>query len=420
MTANLNVPLMAPDGPPNSNDQSPQLLPHGTDLISTPVPFRLLSLPPELTLHTASFLPPRSLFALLLTSRAFAHLSSLINVLSRQDYTVTEHGFPHVYTPLQFFSSRGIESIVRRLLLEGADPNDVYHGCPKYQLSPLTHAVGFCSTSIVALLLQHGANLNERNYHGHGYSPLDVAVSEPHQIHPQPPLHDRTGYIRRAPEMPQIVQLLIAAGSDVATAHPRRGTPLHMACAARNANPRIVAALIAAGADVRSRFDDKRPRDSGVEAGIQPIHYAASAGNVECVRLLLDAGADIEAATRIGIRPLDNAVLTMREDVLVMLLAAGADGGTSAPVESLAGEGCCGEVRGLVVDNAAVLGVADPWRLVRRRVEWAELAQWLLLRGCPASWESMAPWGMPVDRDARYFRNQCYPFSRRTGFDNIR
>lgn len=410
MTANPHIPLVVPYGPPSSNDKSVQLSLHGTDLLPPPVPFRLLSLPPELTLHTASFLPPRSLCALLLTSRAFAHLSTLINVLSRQDHTVTEHGVRHVYTPLQFFSSRGIEPIVRRLLLEGADPNDVCYGCPKYQLSPLTHAVGFCSASIVSLLLRHGANLNERDYHGHGYSPLDIAVSEPHTIHPQL-LPDRGGYIRRAPEMPQIVQLLAAAGSDVATSHPRRGTSLHMACAARNEDSRIVAALIAAGADVRSRFDGNRPRDRGVEAGIQPVHYAASAGNVECVRLLLDAGADVEAATRNGIRPLDNAVLTMREDVLVLLLAAGADGGTRAPVESLAGEGCCSEVRGLVLDNAAVLGVADPWRLVRRRVEWEELAQWLLLRGCSASWESMAPWGMPVNRHAPYFRNECYPFS---------
>lgn len=127
------------------------------DALPPPLPFPLLSLPAELTLEIASFLPPRSLLALLLTSPAFAHISSLINALSRQEHTIREGHQVHVYTPLQFFSSRGIESIVRRLLLEGADPNAVSHGDPQHPLSPLTHAINFHSASIVSLLLQHGA-----------------------------------------------------------------------------------------------------------------------------------------------------------------------------------------------------------------------------------------------------------------------
>lgn len=402
--------LAGPDAP-LINPPLDALDPH-----SAPVPFRLLSLPPELTLLIASFLPSRSLLALLRTSSAFAHLSSLINALSRQDHTVRELGYIHIYTPLQFFSAHGIESVVRRLLSEGADPNDVCYGPQKQQLSPLTHAVNFHSASIVALLLRHGAKLDERDSRGDGtreaYSPLDIAVGRPHDLHPRI-LPDQHGYMHRAWQIPQIVQLLIDAGADFTSMHPRRGTPLHMACAARDANPRIVAALIAAGADVHSKFGGYGPREirlaQGMDGDIQPIHYAASAGNVACVRLLLDAGADIEAATRNGIRPLDNAVLTMRTEVLVMLLAAGADERTSAPVESLA-SGASKEVRGLMVDTAAALGVADPWMLVKSHVGWRELAQWLLLRGCEANWDSMSAWGM-TESLYRYRRNECFPFN---------
>lgn len=387
--------------------------PSGTERLSPRVEFRLLSLPPELTLHVASFLPPRSLVALLLTSSAFAHLSSLINVLSRQDYTVTERRSVRVYTPLQFFCSRGIESVVRRLLLEGADPNDVNDGRLGNQLSPLTHAVGFHSASIVSLLLQHGAHLNERHLRREGYSPLDIAVGQPHQLHPQL-LPDRQGYLQRGGQLPQIVQLLLDAGGDIATVHPRRGTPLHMACAARDANPLIVRALIAAGADVHSKFAGYGPLAhrlaSGLDGDMQPIHYAASAGNVASVQLLLDAGADIEAATRNGIRPVDNAVLTMRKDVLLLLIGAGADIRTSAPVESLAA-GCSSEVRSLVIDTAMVMGVTDPWMLLRQQIGWTQLAQWLQLRGCTANTESMGAWGMTPNGYRWHLREECFPFS---------
>lgn len=103
--------------------------PQGADGRSSCGVFRLLSLPAELTFHIASYLPTRSLISLLLTSPAFAHLASLMGVVSRQDY-YTGIETLRVYTPLQFFCSRGIESVVRCLLLEGADPNYVHYVIP--------------------------------------------------------------------------------------------------------------------------------------------------------------------------------------------------------------------------------------------------------------------------------------------------
>lgn len=51
--------------------------------------------------------------------------------------------------------------------------------------------------------------------------------------------------------------------------------------------------------------------------------------------------------------------------------------------------------------------MADPWRLLGTRVVWAELAQWLLLRGCTSSSGSMEAWGM---KDGRPRRIVCFPF----------
>lgn len=394
-------PRRKPRGRPRVTQVSPRPSPPCDE-------FPLISLPPELTLMIASFLNPRTVLALLLTSPAFAHISTLFTKLSRQDHEVTEHGCVHVYTPLQFFCSRGIESIVRRLLLEGADPNDVSYGKPKNQLSPLTHAIGYHSASIVSLLIQHGAEVNERNAVGHGISPLDIAVGHPHQIYPQL-LPDRTGYTQRRGQLVQIVQSLLDGGADINIVHRKRGTPLHMACAARDADPGIVAVLIAAGADVDCKFEEGGSLAyriaHGLDGEIQPIHYAASAGNGAIVQLLLDEGADIEAATRNGIRPLDNAVLTMRKDVVTVLREAGADLGTRH-TRAKSGSRRSTEVERLLSDTAEFLGVRDPWMLARNEVSWVDLENWLLVRGCRASRVSMEAWGI----NHRRVRSESFPF----------
>lgn len=370
--------------------------------------FPLICLPPELILIIASFLRPRTVLAMLLTSPAFGHLSSIFAKLSRQEHQVTEHGCTHLYTPLQFFCSRGIESVVRRLLNEGADPNDVCYSKPKNQLSPLTHAIGFHSASIVSLLIQHGAEVNERIVLGYGFSPLQIAVGQPHQIHPQL-LPDRPAYTLRRGQLVQIVQSLLDSGADVTTVHRKRGTPLHMACAAREANPGIAAALIAAGADVHCKFEEAGSVayrvEHGLDGGIQPIHYAAAAGNGAIVQLLLDAGVHIEVATRNGIRPLDNAVLSMRADVVALLREAGADTDTTRP-RSKSASGRSTEVERLRSDTAEFLGVRDPWMLARNELSWVDLDNWLLFRGCRVSRVAMGAWGINYRRR----RSESFPF----------
>jgi truncated hemoglobin YjbI len=74
--------------------------------------------------------------------------------------------------------------------------------------------------------------------------------------------------------------------------------------------------LIDAGADVNAR--------SGV-GGQTPLHMAARRGNVRIARTLLDAGADLEAQDKQGETPLRRAVNCGHENVVRLLLERGAD-----------------------------------------------------------------------------------------------
>ena len=63
-------------------------------------------------------------------------------------------------------------------------------------------------------------------------------------------------------------------------------------------------------------------------AGFTPLHLAAQSLNPKEVRLLIDAGADLEARNRFGATPLMTAFLRARDDdhgVTGILLEAGAD-----------------------------------------------------------------------------------------------
>jgi hypothetical protein len=90
---------------------------------------------------------------------------------------------------------------------------------------------------------------------------------------------------------------LIDAGADVNT---KTGiyidgsggiTPLHRA----TDRPHLVKALLAHGADPNTRHD----------GGITPLHWAVQVPQLESARLLIDAGADVNAKDRQGRTPLD-------------------------------------------------------------------------------------------------------------------
>ncbi|MDH3424381.1 MAG: ankyrin repeat domain-containing protein, partial [Gemmatimonadota bacterium] len=111
------------------------------------------------------------------------------------------------------------------------------------------------------------------------------------------------------------VRTLLRSGADVNAAQGDGMTALHWA--AEHGNAELAEMLLYAGANVGAvtRLGD-----------YAPLHLAARSGHGDVVRSLIDAGADVEAATSTGhVTPLHFGAASGRVDVVVALLEAGAD-----------------------------------------------------------------------------------------------
>ena len=113
------------------------------------------------------------------------------------------------------------------------------------------------------------------------------------------------------------VKLLIDAGADLEAADNVRYTPLH--CAAVTIRPKLLSLLIQAGVNVEAvdRY-----------ANATALHDAASSserGVVDCVELLLAAGADMDARDTSGRRPFDIALTDNCPRLFPLFLRAGAE-----------------------------------------------------------------------------------------------
>lgn len=97
-------------------------------------------------------------------------------------------------------------------------------------------------------------------------------------------------------------------------------TPLM--CAAAKGHGEIVRALLDAGADV-SAASDAHKDDGG--PGSQSLHHALTNKHLAIAELLLNAGADPNAVGRYGRTPLTSAVAAMSAEAVRLLLGRGAD-----------------------------------------------------------------------------------------------
>jgi ankyrin repeat protein len=128
----------------------------------------------------------------------------------------------------------------------------------------------------------------------------------------------------------QLCQFLIENGADVNHALPDTGeTPLHAALckAMRQRFDNVVRVLLSAGANPNS------PTTPGIETGAfmrdvrtrgeTPLHRAAAFGTAAAVRMLLDAGANVEARDIHGETPLAWASLHLRQATVLDMLCFG-------------------------------------------------------------------------------------------------
>ena len=109
---------------------------------------------------------------------------------------------------------------------------------------------------------------------------------------------------------------LLEAGSDVNALDAQGNTPLHNCC--YHNSPKKPALLIGKGAKVNIR---SKNLDTALD-------YACEAGHIDIVRMLIDAGADVNLYGENNWSPLHNAAGISRKmaiDVVKILLAAGAN-----------------------------------------------------------------------------------------------
>ena len=182
-------------------------------------------------------------------------------------------------TPLHGAASKGHGGIARMLLDAGAP----VAAATASGETPLHGAASKGRGGIARMLLDAGAPVAAAT--ASGETPLHGAASEGHG---------------------GIAKMLLDAGASVAAATASGETPLHLAVRWNEAA--VARALIEAGASPTGEYPDRlREKWSIPERGVTHLHVAASRGSPEVAAALIDAGADMEATDAAGRTPLHRA-----------------------------------------------------------------------------------------------------------------
>jgi ankyrin repeat protein len=208
-------------------------------------------------------------------------------------------------TPLLYAAHIGSVEMSRALINAGADPN----AANRYGIAPLHEAALVADAELIRTLLDAGAEIDRALPEGE--TPLMLAA--------------RTSGVAA-------VQVLIERGATVNVVERWQGqTPLMYAAAHDRAE--VAAALIAAGADMNA----KTPRNElparlpaarfNVEfplGGMTPVLLAARQGATSALRVLIEAGADLETRTPEGLSALVLAIHNLHYDAANLLVDADA------------------------------------------------------------------------------------------------
>jgi ankyrin repeat protein len=134
---------------------------------------------------------------------------------------------------------------------------------------------------------------------------------------------------------PDVLELLLAAGADPNVRGTRGQTALMWAASQRH--PEAVRVLLAHGADVDARSEtwsqvmavpphaDPANQQDVPHGGNTALLFAARVGDIASARLLIDAGADVDAVDAWGLSSTVLAAHSGFRDLLDLLLEAGAD-----------------------------------------------------------------------------------------------
>jgi len=182
-------------------------------------------------------------------------------------------------TPLQLAALNGSAAMIEKLVKAGADPNAPLSSSGD---TALMLAARTGTTDAIKVLVETGANVNAKESWG-GTTPLMFAAAERH---------------------PAAVKLLIDRGADV------------------SARSNFVAAANGRGFEGRTPSAPKTGQavEEFASGWLTPLMFAAREGDVESARLLVAAGADVNATAADGKDALGLAVFNGNYDVASFLV----------------------------------------------------------------------------------------------------
>ncbi len=213
---------------------------------------------------------------------------------------------PDGTTALHWAVREDDREMVDRLIKAGANVK----AANRYGVTPLYLACVNGSAPVIAKLLEAGADANSATTEGET-ALMTVA---------------RTGDVDAA-------KVLLAHGANVNSKEQwRQQTPLMWAVA--ESHPEMAQELIAHGADVNARQVEwhwerqvtKEPREKWMPlGGLTPLHFAARQGCVDCARVLVKAGANINAGDPNNITPMLLALINGHYDFAAFMIDQSAD-----------------------------------------------------------------------------------------------
>jgi ankyrin repeat protein len=210
-------------------------------------------------------------------------------------------------TPLIWAAHNGDSDTGKLLIAAGANVK----ATNRYGVSALIEAATLGDVAMMEALLKGGADPNST--YGAGETPLMLSA--------------RTGNLNA-------VKLLLDRGANVNGADEFKGyTPLMFA--ATENQPEVAKLLIEKGADVNAHsrhfeFGELKSASGGAlmeraEGGMTPLQYAAREGNIETAKVLIDAGADVNAPEpQHDFTPMLIAIYNGKYDFASLLMERGA------------------------------------------------------------------------------------------------
>jgi ankyrin repeat protein len=178
------------------------------------------------------------------------------------------------------------DSLIEKLLKNGANINKAVIKEIEDQESLLQYAIEYKETHIVEALVKYGANINE-TYKG-GYTPLHLAICSSNCDE-------------------KLVMQLIEYGAKIDTATNNKISPLHLAVKVGRFD--IIKILIENGADINAKnsYDET------------PLHIAVVEGDVEIVKYLVNSGVKKDIKNSLGFFPIDIANIEYKKEIQKIL-----------------------------------------------------------------------------------------------------